>query len=182
VRPVVVGVMKSLLITAAAVMLIPPVAAQAKVNGACGPANGVPVISAPTTGLCSSGSPSRVSGSGPWYWTCFGSGNGRVKSQNCWAPVASSPPPPPVATLTITVAPQLPSVPETAPLGTFVATVTAAWSDGSPFTGTLSFDSPYYDDGGTFALSGNRVIVSPLGKGLMGDGGTVQHVTITAMQ
>jgi hypothetical protein len=67
-------------------------------------------------------------------------------------------------------------------LGTIVATVTAAWSDGSTFTGTLGFVGPYYDDGGTFALSGNKVIVNPAGMGLLGDGGSTQFVTINAAQ
>jgi hypothetical protein len=65
------------------------------------------------------------------------------------------------------------------PLGTVVATVTAVWSDGSPFTGTLSFGAPYYDDGGTFALSGNELIVS---RSLNISGGTVQRVTLVATQ
>jgi hypothetical protein len=38
------------------------------INGACGFANGVPTTTAPTTGLCSSGTPSTVSGTGPWTW------------------------------------------------------------------------------------------------------------------
>ncbi|HWQ59822.1 MAG TPA: hypothetical protein VN420_01590, partial [Candidatus Fimivivens sp.] len=46
------------------------------VNGVCGPANGTVVASAPTANLCSSGSPSAVSGAGPWDWTCIGSGGG----------------------------------------------------------------------------------------------------------
>jgi hypothetical protein len=92
------------------------------------------------------------------------------------------PPPSPSPTLTLTISPQMPSVPDSAPVGTVVATVTAAWSDGSPFTGTLSFGPPYNDDGGTFALSGNKLIISPTGLGIMGDGGTVQNVTIVATQ
>lgn len=48
----------------------------AAVNGACGPANGTTVSSAPTANLCSTGSASAVTGSGPWNWTCAGSGGG----------------------------------------------------------------------------------------------------------
>jgi hypothetical protein len=81
----------------------------------------------------------------------------------------------------------MPSVLDNIPLGTVVSTVTAAWSDGSPFTGTLSFTSPYADDGGTFALSCStcataNVILSPTGLGLQGDGGTTQYVTVVANQ
>jgi hypothetical protein len=98
-------------------------------------------------------------------------------------PSPSSPSP----TLTLTFNPQMPSVRDTVPLGTVIATVTAAWSDGSPFTGTLAFGSPYADDGGTFALSCQscataNIVVSPTGLGLMGDGGTVQEITVVAAQ
>ena len=36
----------------------------------CGPANELLAFDAPTKDLCSAGSPSNVSGSGPWHWTC----------------------------------------------------------------------------------------------------------------
>jgi len=39
-------------------------------QAACGPANGHARLSAPTTGLCSSGNPSALAGNGPWTWTC----------------------------------------------------------------------------------------------------------------
>jgi hypothetical protein len=84
----------------------------------------------------------------------------------------------------LTFAPQTPSTPADAPLGTLVASVTAAWSDGSTFTGNLALTN---DDGGTFALSctqcatGN-IIVNPLGMGLSADGGTTQIVTVSATQ
>ena len=54
------------------------------VNGACGPANGVTVTSAPTDNLCSAGSASAVSGSGPWTWTCAGLNGGTT--DYCSAP------------------------------------------------------------------------------------------------
>jgi hypothetical protein len=98
-----------------------------------------------------------------------------------------NPPPPPAPTLTLTFAPQMPSIPAAAPPGTVVAIATAAWSDGSAFTGTLMFAAPYADDGGTFALScvscaTANIIVNPLGLGVSGDGGTVQTVTVSATQ
>lgn len=55
------------------------------VNGTCGSANGVAVSSAPASGLCATGSASAVSGSGPWAWTCNGSGGGSTAS--CSAPL-----------------------------------------------------------------------------------------------
>jgi hypothetical protein len=45
------------------------------VVGACGSANGSTVASAPTTNLCSAGTASAVSGTGPWTWTCQGTNN-----------------------------------------------------------------------------------------------------------
>ncbi len=46
------------------------------IDGACGTANNVATTSAPTIGLCSAGTASPVSGTGPWTWICFGSGGG----------------------------------------------------------------------------------------------------------
>jgi hypothetical protein len=83
-------------------------------------------------------------------------------------------------TLLLSINPPNPSIPSTAPAGTVVGTLSATWSDGSPFTGTLSFSQPYSNDSGTFALSGNNLVVS--GPGLGGDGGTIQEVTVTATQ
>ena len=62
--------------------------AQLEINGTCGAANGVAVSSAPATGLCTAGTASAVSGSGPWTWTCAGSNGGTMAS--CSAPVSSS--------------------------------------------------------------------------------------------
>ncbi len=45
-------------------------------NGACGSSNGADLTAAPSTNLCSAGTASAVSGSGPWAWTCTGANNG----------------------------------------------------------------------------------------------------------
>lgn len=58
--------------------------------GVCGPENGMTVSSAPTTGLCSSGTASAVSGNGPWAWTCVGSYGGTTAS------CSATPPAPPI--------------------------------------------------------------------------------------
>ncbi len=50
------------------------------VNGACGSSNGGTFTSAPTTNLCSAGTASAVTGTGPWNWTCAGSGGGTTAS------------------------------------------------------------------------------------------------------
>jgi len=60
----------------------------APVNGQCGGATGVPVLAAPTTGLCSVGTPTPVTGIGPWNWTCPGANGGSDAS--CSAPLMAS--------------------------------------------------------------------------------------------
>ena len=65
-----------------------PRASAPPVNGQCGAANGVMTSTAPTSGLCSAGTPSTVTGSGPWNWTCAGSNGGAMAT--CTAPVQSS--------------------------------------------------------------------------------------------
>jgi N-acetylneuraminic acid mutarotase len=60
-----------------------PISAQA---GVCGAANGVQVSSAPTSGLCTTGTASEVTGSGPWAWSCVGIGEGEDASCSALAP------------------------------------------------------------------------------------------------
>lgn len=55
------------------------------VNGACGAANGVPSLVAPSANLCSAGTASAVaSGTSSFTWSCDGSGGG--SSASCAAP------------------------------------------------------------------------------------------------
>jgi hypothetical protein len=82
-------------------------------------------------------------------------------------------------TLSLTDSPSSPSVPANATSGTVVATLAASWSDGSSFTGTLSFASPSVNDGGLFALSGNTVVVN---GSLASLGNTTQEITVQATQ
>jgi hypothetical protein len=98
---------------------------------------------------------------------------------NYYVDVAFTPSAP---TLMMSFVPTNPSIPASTAPGSTVATVNASWSDGSPFTGTLGFAAPYSDDSGTFALSGNSIIVNPSGRGVCADGGTVQNVTVVATQ
>jgi hypothetical protein len=82
--------------------------------------------------------------------------------------------------------PPNPSIAADTPPGTAVAAVLVDWSDdlnGShPFTGTIGFALPYRNDGGVFALSGTTLYIDPAGPGISNDAGTVQNVTITAIQ
>ncbi len=64
------------------------------VNGVCGTFNGATLESAPTTNLCSTGTASSVTGTGPWDWSCAGSNGGTTAS--CSAQLAPQSPPPPV--------------------------------------------------------------------------------------
>jgi hypothetical protein len=45
------------------------------IPGSCGAANGGSTDGPPSQNLCSAGSPSAVSGAGPYSWTCFGTGS-----------------------------------------------------------------------------------------------------------
>lgn len=57
------------------------------VDGSCGTANGVAVVTAPSVNLCSAGTASAVNGSGPWAWNCDGQNGGEISQ--CSAPMQS---------------------------------------------------------------------------------------------
>ena len=57
-------------------------------DGSCGAADGHASYITPNQNLCNSGQASDVSGSGPWSWTCNGTGGSTV-SQSCSASVCS---------------------------------------------------------------------------------------------
>ncbi|UFS71728.1 MBG domain-containing protein [Geomonas sp. RF6] len=52
------------------------VAGNPAVNGACGTANGASYSATPVTNLCTAGTASAVSGTGPWSWSCSGLNGG----------------------------------------------------------------------------------------------------------
>ena len=83
--------------------------------------------------------------------------------------------------IVISFDPPNPTIASGASNGDPVATVTASWSDGSPFAGSLAFGSPYADDNGTFALTGNQIAVANAAA-LVAEGGTTQQVTVVATQ
>jgi hypothetical protein len=87
---------------------------------------------------------SAVGGNGVYY---YGKGfpNQTWDDSNYYVDVAFTPSTP---ALTLSFTP-----PSNAPAGTVVATIAAAWSNGTPFTGTLSFTRPYSNDNGAFAIS-----------------------------
>lgn len=49
---------------------------EVEVIGLCGSAHGKTRVNAPSSNLCASGTPSWVSGTGPWTWSCDGNGGG----------------------------------------------------------------------------------------------------------
>jgi hypothetical protein len=84
-------------------------AAGSPVNGVCGFANGSVLASAPVgSALCATGTPSPVSGGGPWTWTCAGSSGGSAAA--CSAALASM-------TYTLTVSTNAGTGGATSPIG-----------------------------------------------------------------
>jgi hypothetical protein len=82
----------------------------------------------------------------------------------------------------IEVRPKTPRVPDTALGGTVVASYSVRMSDNSPFTGTMRFGPPYYDDNGRFALTDNNIIINPNGPGIGPNRATVtDHITLEAI-
>jgi len=110
------------------------------------------------------------------------------KASNYYVDIVFTPPastassPSTAAYLILRFNPPNPSIVSSAPLGSVVATITPSWSDGSPFTGTLSFGPPYSNDQGVFAISGDNLIINPAGPGLSSDANTTLNVTIVAAQ
>jgi hypothetical protein len=84
--------------------------------------------------------------------------------------------------LSVSVSPVSPAIVDNAALGSTVGTITASWSDGSTFTGTLGFAAPYNDGGGVYAISGSNLIINPSGPGVGAAAGTIENVTIQATQ
>lgn len=68
----------------------PPVStAEVKADGVCGEAANNAYDNAPSTNLCSSGTPSSVSGDGPWSWACAGNNGGSAAACTANKRVAS---------------------------------------------------------------------------------------------
>ena len=66
------------------------VASTQGVNGTCGSSNGATLTSAPTANLCTTGTASTITGSGPWRWNCAGSNGGTTASCSASLQAASS--------------------------------------------------------------------------------------------
>ena len=82
------------------------------------------------------------------------------------------------ATPTVTLGSPAPTVPNTTPVGTPLSTIAVTMSDGSKFSGTLSFGAPYSNDGGICAISGsNLTLGAPFPSG-----NSTQQCTVVATQ
>ena len=93
-------------------------------------------------------------------------------------PPAPAGPPRPI----IEVRPNTPRVPDTAPGGTVVASYSVRMSDNSPFSGSVRFGPPNYDNNGKFALVGSNIIINPNGPGIGPNRATIiDHITIEAI-
>ncbi len=100
-----------------------PPPAPTPVNGSCGTANNVSVTSIPTSNLCSVGTASSVSGTGPWSWTCAGTNGGTTAS--CVAPLTVVTPPAPTPTPSPSPSPAPTPAPSGSnPLSTLAASMT----------------------------------------------------------
>ena len=84
--------------------------------------------------------------------------------------------------LSLKFEPPNPTISSSAALGSVVATILASWSDGSPFTGTLSFGAPYSNNQGIFAISGNKLLINQSGPGVSSAANSTLNVTIIATQ
>jgi hypothetical protein len=107
--------------------------------------------------------------------------NGNYEASNFYVdvvftPAASSP------YLVLDFSPPAPSIANNAAPGSTVATIIPSWSDGSPFTGTLSFGSPYSNAQGIFAISGKNLIINPSGPGVSSGGNNTLSITIVATE
>jgi Domain of unknown function (DUF4082) len=119
-----------------------------------------------------------VGGNGVYYYG-LGFPTSTWEASNYYVDVLFTPAgQPPV--LSLAFEPPNPSIPNTTPNGATVATILPTWSNGQPFTGTISVANS--NPAGVFAISGNSLIVSPSGPGVSTAGGTVEQVTIVATQ
>ena len=83
--------------------------------------------------------------------------------------------------LTLNVTPPAPTIPSSTALGSTVATLTGVWSNNYTFTGKFIFSAPNYD-ADTYSISGSNLIVASNGPGVGAAGGSIEHVTMKAIQ
>jgi hypothetical protein len=142
-------------------------------------ADGHGLVYGVTNGPLTAPSSSSVGGNGVYDRGKVFPGRG-YEASNFYVDVAFEPAAGTSPSLTLSFSPPNPNITSSTPLGSVVATVIASWSDGSPFTGTLSFGPPYSNAQGIFALLGDNLIINPSGSGVFSD--ATLNVTIVATQ
>lgn len=107
-----------------------PAPTPTPIQGSCGSSNGQVFTTAPTTNLCSSGTPSSVLiNSSSYVWSCIGTGGGSTATCSATQPVVTLPPlPSPTGTLTLAT----PSC--IIPTGGSVCTIPVSWSISNPLS------------------------------------------------
>lgn len=91
------------------------------------------------------------------------------------------PPPTPAPTPQITFNPASPVLSDTATVGLQITQIVVTMSNGSQFSGSLGFGTPYFSDGGICAIQGGSPPTVVLGAKLP-PGPSTQNCTITATQ
>jgi len=84
-------------------------------------------------------------------------------------------------TLTETPSPGSPTIADSTPLSTIIQQFTNTFSPAEPSVGVNTFASPNWD-ADTYQILGDYLIISPVGSGVSGAGGTTQHTTTVAVQ
>jgi hypothetical protein len=148
------------------------------INGVCGSANGGTFTTAPTTGLCSAGTPSTVTGSGPWIWTCQGLNGGATP--NCstltgpWTVTPSAGP-------HVTISPNTLQTVNNGATATFTVTPEAGY--GATMSGTCSGSPPSGTGVFTYTTNpvvGNCTVIASTGDPINGVCGPANGGTFTA--
>jgi hypothetical protein len=120
---------------------------------------------------------SNVAGGNDVYTYSRGFPNKTYMASNYWVDILFTPNGP---TLSLSFSPPNPVIDPASPIGTFVTTAVATWSDGSTFTGTYAFGNPYVNDGGLFGLQSNGQVF--VNGDLSGLANTDQNITVVATQ
>jgi hypothetical protein len=146
-----------------------------------GPADIHGLVNGVTNGPLTAPSSLSVGGNGVYDRGNVFPGHG-YEASNFYVDVAFEPAAGTSPSLALGFSPPNPSITSSTPLGSVVATITASWSDGSPFTGALSFAPPYSNAQGIFAIFGNNLIINPSGPGVSSNANMTLNVTIAATQ
>ncbi len=165
----------------------------APINGACGPANGIFTNTPPASGLCSVGtaSPGTLSGPTPWAWTCMGNYGGTNAS--CSASSVPNIPTSVTATAVSDTVINLTWVETTAPAGvsgykvfrngTQIGTPTTASYSDTGLTGstTYLYTISAYNSGGNTSAQSPAIAGTTLAAATNGTCGGANGIAVTSL-